>query len=85
MVQTSSCEREQVKTQQRCYLHSGIAGLVDNYRFPSLIHIVIHPKVSCHSVHQHPLVGRHLRELFIVITGKRKQITLIMTLPLSYN
>lgn len=55
MVPTSSCERERGKHNRR-YLHSGIAGLVDDYRFSSLIHIVIHSKVSCHSVYEHPLI-----------------------------
>lgn len=55
MVPTSSYERERGKHNRR-YLHSGIAGLVDDYRFSSLIHIVIHSKVSCHSVYEHPLI-----------------------------
>lgn len=51
-------------------LHSCAAGLVDDNRFPGLIHIVVQPKVSCHPMDEHPLIGWHLRELFIMVTGK---------------
>lgn len=35
-----------------------------------MIHIVVQPEVSCHTVNEHPLIGGHLRELFIMVTER---------------
>lgn len=63
-------EKGHANGRQRRGLHSRAAGLIDDNRFPCLIHIVVQPEVSCHTMDEHPLIGGHLRELFIMITER---------------
>lgn len=64
------------RQEQRGRSHSCVARFVDDDRFPRLVHIVVHAKVGCHAVQQHAMIGGHLRELLVLVTGgeaKRKK------------
>lgn len=52
--------------------HPGVGGLVDDHRLPTGIHIVVQAKVGSHAVQQHPVVGRHGRELPLLATAGRR-------------
>lgn len=49
--------------------HPCVARFVDDDRFPRLVHVVVHAKVGCHAVKQHAMVGGHLREFLVLVTG----------------
>lgn len=50
-------------------LHASVASLVDNDAFPALVHVMVQTKEGTHTVHQHPVVGRHLRELQVWVSA----------------
>lgn len=49
--------------------HSCVARFVDDDRLPRLIHVVVHAKVGCYTMQQHAMIGSHLRELLVLVTG----------------
>lgn len=70
---SSSCSADsgQRGAQQR-HSHPGAGGLVDDHRLPAGVHIVVQAKVGSHAVQQHPVVGRHGRELPLLATAGRR-------------
>ena len=54
--------------------HSSVGGFVDHHRLPTGVHIVVHAKVGCYSVQQHPVVGRHGGELSLLASAGRHRI-----------
>lgn len=65
-----------VEHSQYVHSHACVASFIDDDCFACLINIVVHAKVSSHTVQQHTMVRGHLRELLVLVTksntkGKR--------------
>ena len=57
------------------YLQSGIGSPVHDDTLPTLVNIVVKAKESSNPVNQHSMVGRHLRELKVLVSVANKNTT----------
>lgn len=51
--------------------HACVASFIDDDCFACLINIVVHAKVSSHTVQQHTMVRGHLRKLLVLVTKRQ--------------